>query len=349
MGSDELVGGKGNDIYIVDNAGDTIVEEAGGGTDKVESSIDFALGSEVEDLVLTGAADIDGTGNDLNNRLTGNSGANRLDGAAGIDSMAGGLGDDTYVVDNARDRVIEKTNEGIDTVESPISYTLATTLENLTLTGSEDINAKGNAFDNVITGNSGNNRIDGGPGADMMAGGDGDDVYVVDNAGDVVIEGASNGIDTVESSATYVLGANIENLTLTGKAAINGTGNALANVLVGNNGANQLSGGANSDVLIGSRGNDFMFGGSGSDTFILRPGDGNDQIGDFEVGTDALSLLDGLAIKSATIEDINDDGVDDTVLSFNKGGNVALLGVTDLVTTTILNIELLLDTGGADA
>ena len=96
-------------------------------------------------------------------------------------------------------------------------------LENLILSGTAAINARGNALDNRITGNSANNFINGYGGADVLSGRAGNDTYVTDG-GDSILEALNGGLDTVSSSATHPLGANLENLILTGSAAIDGTG-----------------------------------------------------------------------------------------------------------------------------
>ena len=328
-GNDTMIGGLGNDTYVVDAIGDVVTELAGQGTDTVQSSITYALGSDVENLMLTGTAAINATGNALANTLTGNTGNNVLDGGLGNDTMIGGAGNDTYVVDAAGDVVTELASQGTDTVLSSVSYTLGANVENLSLTGTAAINATGNTLNNVLTGNSGDNILSGGTGNDTMIGGLGNDTYVVDAVGDVVTELAGQGTDTVQSSVTYTLGADVENLLLTGTAAINATGNALDNLLTGNTGNNVLSGGAGDDTLIGGLGNDTMIGGTGNDTYVVDAvgdvvtelaGQGTDTVQSsvtYTLGANVENLsLTGAAAINATGNTL------DNVLTGNSGNNI---------------------------
>ena len=268
-GADTMIGGAGNDTYIVDNTGDKTTEGASAGTDTVLSSVTWTLGTNLENLTLTGTSAINGTGNTVANVITGNGANNVLNGGSGADTMVGGAGNDTYVVDNVGDVVL---------VNASISWILGTNLENLTLTGTSAINGTGNTLVNIITGNSGDNILNGGTGADTMIGGAGNDTYVVDNVGDVTTEGSGAGTDNVQSSVTWTLGTNLENLTLTGTSAINGTGNSADNVLIGNSGANTLNGGLGNDTLTGGGGADSLIGGAGNDTYWLARGYGADSI-----------------------------------------------------------------------
>ena len=292
-GIDVLAGLGGNDTYVVGNSADIVIENADEGDDTVWSSASYALSDNVENLVLSSSGNLDGTGNAGDNLIIGNSGDNVLDGGAGADILTGGLGNDTYVVDNAGDLVGEGVDEGTDTVRSSISTTLAANVENLVLTGTAALVGAGNTADNVLTGNAGDNILDGGAGADSMAGGQGDDTYVIDQSGDVVAELSGEGVDTVQSSIGYTLGANVENLTLAGNSDLDGSGNALDNVLIGNAGGNVLSGGDGNDTLAGGAGSDILMGGAGDDTYVFQLGDGSDRIVDAQ-GNDTLFVGSGL-------------------------------------------------------
>ena len=309
-GADTMTGGAGNDTYVVDNIGDVTTELAAGGSDTVESSLSWTLATEVENLLLTGAAAINGTGNTLANALTGNGADNVLDGGTGADALAGGLGNDTYLVDNAGDVVTEAAIAGTDLVQSNIGYTLGANLENLTLTGAAAINGTGNALNNVLLGNTGNNRLDGGTGTDAMTGGAGNDTYVVDNVADTTIEIASGGTDTVEAGISWTLAAEVENLILTGASGNSGTGNASNNILTGNVGANVLNGAAGNDTLDGAAGADILIGGTGNDTYVMGRGYGAELIqeNDATVGnTDVMSFLAGVTSDQIWFRHVGND------------------------------------------
>lgn len=318
-GIDSMAGGLGNDVYVVDAVGDMVTEILNQGMDTVQSSITYTLVANVENLVLTGTASINGTGNSLNNSLSGNSANNQLNGGAGADMMAGGQGNDTYVVDNVGDVVTELINEGIDRVQTGLTYTLGVNVENLTLTGSAVVNGTGNVSDNTLTGNSA---------ANVLTGGAGNDIYVV-GAGDTVVEQENEGTDTVQTAVTWTLSTNVENLILTGTTASNGTGNSLNNVLTGNSAANTLDGDAGDDTLNGGAGGDTLIGGIGNDTYIV------DNVGDvvsenFNEGTDlvrsSVTYTLGANVENLTLTGmaaINATGNTlDNALSGNSGANV---------------------------
>ena len=310
-GHDTLIGGAGDDTYILGAESDTVSDSAG--IDTITSTISRSLAGygTIEKLVLLGTGDINGTGNALANTITGNSGKNVLNGGTGLDTLIGGAGDDTYVLGAENDKVSDST--GIDTITSTISRSLAGygTIEKLTLLGSGNINGSGNALANTITGNSGKNILDGGAGHDTLIGGAGDDTYVLGAESDTVTDSA--GIDTITSTITRSLAGygTIENLTLLGSSYINGTGNALDNILSGNGGKNTLAGGngkdtlkgnGGDDILKGDAGDDILFGGTGKDTltggankdifvFDTALGAGNvDHVTDFNVADDTIHL-----------------------------------------------------------
>ena len=232
------------------------------------------IGTKDKDILVGTAADdwIEGLG-----------GGDWLNGGGGNDTLIGGPGNDVYVIDTAGDQVIEAPGEGIDRIESWFSVALAVNVENLMLVGSAALNGSGNSGDNTLLGNALNNllfgqagddQLWGEGGSDEMHGGAGNDTYVVDNAADQTIELPGQGIDLVQASIRWSLGSGLENLTLGGTAAIDGTGNGLDNVLTGNIASNVLYGFGGNDDIRGGAGNDRLDGGAGTD--ILSGSTGND-------------------------------------------------------------------------
>ena len=181
-------------------------------------------------------------GNGGNDTLNGGAGNDLLNGGTGLDLLSGGTGNDTYIIDNSGDTLVETANAGWDVVNASVSYTLSANVDELLLTGTAAINATGNADNNKLSGNTGDNSLDGGAGADTLTGGLGDDSYLIDNTGDVSIENTGEGEDTVYSTVTYTLSANLENLVLIGTAVMTGTGNELNNHLTGNGAGSVLNG-----------------------------------------------------------------------------------------------------------
>ena len=337
-GADTMYGGAGNDTYKVDATGDIASESVNAGTDIVISTVSYTLGANVENLTLNGSSGLSGSGNALANAITGNSGANTLNGYAGNDTLSGGGGadtlnggadNDTYIVD-ALDTVVEAAGGGTDTIVANFNYTLAAQLENLTLSGTSALVGTGNAAANVLVGNSGantlygldgNDKLDGAGGSDAMHGGLGDDLYVVGAGGDTVNELAGQGTDTVQSTVTYTLAANVENLTLTGINGISGQGNDLANVIIGNIAKNTLDGFGGNDVLNGGRGADTMTGGLGNDTYYV------DDAGDVTVelanqGTDTIFSTRIDYTLADNFENLTLDGAGDISGSGNALANV---------------------------
>lgn len=434
-GLDTMYGGSGNDTYVVDNVGDVVSELGvgifeGSGSDTVESSITYSLGFNIENLTLTGTANINGFGNVESNIIKGNAGNNILDGGIDDDRMEGGAGNDTYFVDHNSDLVIDTA--GVDIVFSSAQlHILGLGVENGTLIGSGfqlGGNAlantlDGNDFTNVIDGGNGNDvirgfgstdqlvggegldTIDGGAGDDIIVGGNGNDVitgglgddlldfaggasgadqmtgglgndtYGVDNAGDLVIEAAAGGHDTVQSSIAYTLPSQVEELQLTGVLHISGTGNALANKLHGNSGNNTLNGLGGLDIMSGGAGNDIyvvdatgdlIVEGAAAGTDLVQAsatyrlsfnvenltltgigninGTGNSQANTI-TGNTGNNILDGLIGADTMLGGLGND----TYFVDNAGDVTTDTGGTDLVKTTVTltlgsgveNLELL--------
>ena len=299
-GADTMIGGAGNDSYVVDNAGDVVVENAVEGIDAVNSSINYALAANVENLILQGTGDLQGYGNTLANTITGNAGNNLLDGGVGADTMTGGAGNDTYLVDNTGDTVSENPSGGNDAVFSLVNYMLPANVETLVLQGGSDLTGYGSGSDNTLKGNSGNNYLDGGAGADLMMGGTGNDLYVVDNVGDMVVENANEGADVVFSTVNYTLSAEVEALVLQGSGNVNGAGNSLANTITGNAGNNTLDGMGGADTMIGGAGNDIYVVDNAGDVVAENAGGGTDTINaGFSYSLAGLANVENLTLTGA--------------------------------------------------
>jgi VCBS repeat-containing protein len=357
-GGDTVIGGTGDDLYLIDSTSALLTENPGEGNDTVYALVDYTIGRNIENLtLLEGALSINGTGNDLDNVLVGNSDGNYLNGmggddlldgkggddtmigGAGDDTMIGGAGNDSYYVDSTNDVVTESTDEGFDTVRASADYTIGPNIERLwLLEGAGSINGSGNDINNLLLGNSGDNvlvgmggddTIMGGGGDDTMIGGAGNDVYWVDSTSDLLMENPGKGFDQVWSSVDHTLSPNIEHLQLYGAARI-GTGNDLDNELYGNDGNNTLIGGDGNDRLNGGGGGDTMIGGAGNDSYFVdstsdvvveNPGEGNDIVAasiDYTIGPNIESLA-----LLGDYWNINGSGNDlDNLLFANSGNNV---------------------------
>ena len=271
LGADLMRGGAGDDRYIVDNSGDKVEESANalnGIFDAVVSSVTFLMPTGIEQLLLSGSADIDAIGNDFDNTLTGNAGNNRLIGGGGSDSLydhdvfssADSSGDNDFLFGDAGDDYLSA--------------------------------GWGNDF---LFGGEGDDYLFGGDGHTTMQGGTGDDSYFVTNRNNVISEQANAGNDSVTvAQGSYSLGKYLENLTLDdSKGITKGMGNALDNRITGSLGDNILIGGKGNDVLNGNVGNDILRGGDGDDQLlggvfqyqqnpdgnnILYGGNGNDHL-----------------------------------------------------------------------
>lgn len=322
----KISGGAGNDRLTASSMNDSVNGEGGddtlfgmGGHDILDGGIgnDWMSGGDGNDR-LSG-----GEGRDLlfgdagNDELIGDKGADWLDGGKGADHMSGGLHDDTYVVDNPDDVIVEaadiQTNQyrdwhmdefivlpgGVDTVVLNLSsYRLPDLVENVRVADGVlyPVNVVGNELDNVMTGSaqndvlwglSGNDRLEGGAGLDTLYGGLGDDTYIATD-GDVFVEGVNAGTDLVHSFlANYTLPANLENLQIMASGLANATGNELSNKLTGNLASNTLSGLGGDDVIDGLLGDDMLYGGDGNDSMLGNFGN------DWLFGDNGNDILDG--------------------------------------------------------
>jgi trimeric autotransporter adhesin len=368
LGADIMRGGAGNDTYHVDNAGDSVVELAGEGTaDTVVAYVTHTLADNVEILDLDGSNAINGYGNDLANTMYGNNAANILSGGLGNDTLYGQGGNDSFYVLSTGDVAMDTSGGGVDRVFSNASsFTLSSEIENMTLQETTlvindagfivavgaGVDGTGNGLANSMTGNSvanrlygmagndtlqgngGNDTLDGGSGVDSMVGGVGNDVFIVDSGSDVASELATEGTDRVEASVSYSMAVNaaqVENLTLTG-SAYSGTGNALANNIIGTAGSNVLDGGLGIDTMAGGDGNDYYYVDNTADVVSELAGQGtSDWV--YSTVTETLSDPDVENLYLIGAGTISGTGNSAANTMYGNGANNTLsgLGGNDLV------------------
>ena len=359
-GSDTMTGGKGDDTYTVDVAniaisgagvitavstGDNVIESISGGIDTVNSSVNYALSSEAENIVATGTAATTLVGNTKDNILDGSQ-------STGINKLIGGSGNDIYFL-GAGDTVVEAAGAGTDTIvtSSAIDISVAPFLaiEDVILQGAGAITGNGlnnqlfgGAGANTVVGGAGNDLLDGGADIDTMTGGTGDDAYYVNDAGDVVNEAAAQGTDTVYASTTYSLNdttsIGVENITLIGTGNNDATGNSLNNIIQGNGGNNVLNGGVGSDKMSGGFGNDTYNVNTVFDIVTEKAGQGTDTV----ISTVSISAL------AANVENLELSGA----VAVNGTGNAVANTITGNSKINILNglagADTLIGGGGGD-
>src|SRR6185312_16793912 len=334
-GANVLIGGMGADRLDGGGGVDTASYASSGSGVAVSLALGTGIGGDAEGDHLSNIENL--TGSNFNDTLEGTAGNNVLAGGAGLDTVsyaqatsgANGLG---VTVNLSATKAQNTIRAGTDTLSG---------FENLTGSQFNDT-LTGTIAANVLIGFGGNDILNGGVGADQMFGGTGSDTYVIDNVGDVVTELDGEGSDTIQASMSFSLAAVafVENLTLTGTAALSGTGTALDNIIIGNSGANVLTGLDGSDTLNGGVGADQMLGGSGNDTYVVdnvgdvvneTGGDGTDTV----LSSVSFSLADAVH-ASGSIENLTLTGTGavnatgnalDNVLTGNSGANVLIGGV----------------------
>ena len=320
-GADTLTGRLGDDTYVVRHEQAQVVEKANGGIDQIRSSVNYTLPDNVENLLLLGTLNVNGTGNAQANNVVGNWGNNVITGGLANDVLTGDKGMDTFIInrgdgsdiitDFQTGDAVQLNGYGFSTfaeVQSAMTevgddtYLALNSFETLVFRDTDIASfAEGNfrlpevppeshtwiranigtEGADTMYGSASNERFEGKGGADIYAGGIGDDTYLVDNVDQRIIEKVREGIDTVESYVSFTLPDNVENLTLLAPDLI-GTGNALANRMTGSSG---------DDVLDGYGGKDWLYGGAGDDVFVFEPDQARDIVADFDAGQDMLRFV----------------------------------------------------------
>jgi trimeric autotransporter adhesin len=265
-----LNGGAGNDTFVVNSSSDVVKDSFSAASNSLSSSANYTLPTDVNNLIFTGTFALTGTANAANDTLTSN---------AGADTFVGSTGADTFIVTNAG-VVVQDSSGTANAVIASVSYTLPTNVNSLTLSGTAALKGMGNSANDLIIANTGADTLTAGSGADTLisgtstaieslVGGSGNDLFVVNFAGDLVSVGGTHGADTIQSSVSYTLPSNVNDLALTGSSNLTGTAISGNNSIIGNAGNDTLKAGSGSDTLIAGVGVDTLVGGSAADTFVI--------------------------------------------------------------------------------
>jgi Ca2+-binding RTX toxin-like protein len=182
----------------------------------------------------------------------------------------------------------------------------------------------GTAGADTLTGTAGDDTINGVSGADLLTGGDGNDLYITDGHA-TIVETATGGIDTVQSTGSFTLPNNVENLVFVGTYGAWGSGNKLNNVITGNAGANNLFGRDGDDTISGGGGSDTLTGGNGADHFVFARGDGHDIVTDFGLNGEH-DVLDISSFLNAGLTPTLTETAAGVTVSFTTGDSILLQG-----------------------
>jgi Ca2+-binding RTX toxin-like protein len=276
---DSLVGGTGNDLFVVHYSGDIVTVGGTHGVDTIQSSVSYTNATNVANLALTGTSALTGTGSATTaSQITANSGADTLSAGTAVVTLVGGAGNDTFVINSTSDIVQDTVTTTSNVLSSSVTYTLPTNINRLILTGTGALVGTANSANDTLTANTGADTLVSGTGVDSLVGGTGANLFIVNNASDIINVGASHGVDTIQSSVSFSASANVANLTLTGTAALMGTGNSLAGTIKANTGNDTLVAGSGADTLVGGTGTDVFVVNSSSDIVSLATSGTSDTI-----------------------------------------------------------------------
>lgn len=350
-GDDDNMAGSGDDDSMESGGGDDSIDTLGGN--------DTARGGQGNDLISGGAGEDFLYGESDDDTINGGDDNDTIYGGSGFDLVVGGAGDDTLFGNSGDDLFVG--GGGFDTIDGGIGWD---SIDYSDQTASIEISLNSGSYanvfvggvledqirnieriiagtgDDVLIGDDDNNVLEGGGGADTMSGGIGHDSYTLDDIGDLVIELLDEGSDSIQTWLTYALPDHVERLELAeGAGAIDGTGNALDNILVGNTDENVLTGGGGNDtlyagdgddILDGGAGADTFFGEAGADTFVIAAGMGGERIGDFTGGLGASDVIEfhGLGISTFTeLQTYMSEWEGSTYINFDENNFIVLEGV----------------------